>query len=73
MIGMMRLYKNVFLSRSSAMEGINFGSPAEVPELQVPWHQLLISSQKKKNLLYEDNPQKKKEEENRIKEREKPG
>jgi hypothetical protein len=34
MTGMIRLYKNVRLSRSSAIEGINFGSPAEVPELQ---------------------------------------
>lgn len=31
---MMRLYKKVRRSRSSAIEGINFGSPAEVPELQ---------------------------------------
>lgn len=31
---MMRLYMKVRRSRSSAMDGISFGSPADVPELQ---------------------------------------
>lgn len=43
MIGMIRLYKNVRRSRSSAIEGINLGSPAEVPELQAPWHKFIDS------------------------------
>lgn len=35
MIGMMRLYIKVRRSRSSAIDGINLGSPADVPELQM--------------------------------------
>jgi hypothetical protein len=31
----MRLYTKVRRSRSSAIDGINLGSPAEVPELQM--------------------------------------
>jgi hypothetical protein len=33
MIGMRRLYRYVRRSRSSEMDGINLGSPREVPEL----------------------------------------
>lgn len=49
---MMRLYRNVRRSRSSAIDGINLGFPAEVPELQMQKHtQSLIRNPDRKKKI----------------------